>query len=290
MKEKKCWQFAVCSLQSVLLLILLIVGCTNKKEWKETATGLRYIIFDDMEGAVAHVADGLQLHLVYKNSADSVLFDSQTLGNAFTMELTEPPFKGSLEEGFALLSEGDSAAFEVVADSVYKNVFHQAMPKMMPAGERLRIDVRVIKILTPSEYKTFMHQQAGGVMIDENTLIKKYMTDNQISAVPDSNGLYFISFVDGTGKQPMRGDHVEVSYLVRSLNGELFDSSDKAYKTIVGDTSMIKGWNLGIMKMKVGGKARFIVPSKIGYGNKANGKIPPNTPLVFDVDLIRINN
>ena len=272
----------------IMFVFAMLFACNNKKNWQQTDSGLHYIIYDDKEGRKAQVGDGLQLHLIYKDGADSILFDSKMLGNAFIIELTEPPFNGSLEEGFAMLGEGDSAAFLVSADSVYKNVFHQALPKLMAAGTKLRIDVRLNKVLTPTEYKTYMRQQEQPLVVDETELIKKYLADNQLSAIPDSSGLYFISFVEGTGKQPQAGNPVEVSYLVRSLNGEVFDSSDKGYKAVIGDTAMVKGWNYGLLKMKEGGKARFILPSKLAYGEAGNGKIPERTPLVFDVDLIKV--
>ena len=82
---------------------------------------------------------------------------------------------------------------------------------------------------------------------------------------------------------------MEVSYLVRSLNGEVYDASEKGYRFKMGDTSLVKGWNEGIAKMREGGKARFIVPSKLGYGVAGNGQVPPDATLVFDVDLIKIH-
>ena len=160
-------------LQSIAVVWFLLFACNNKKDWQQTPSGLQYLIYETKEGNKAQVGDGLQLHLIYKNGADSVLFDSKTLGNAFVIELTEPPFKGSLEEGFAMMSEGDSAAFLVSADSVYKNVFHQALPMMMAAGTKLRIDVRLNKVLTPGEFKSYMQGQQKATVVDENVLIKK---------------------------------------------------------------------------------------------------------------------
>ena len=284
--KKNSLQFIVYVLQ-LMLICISIAGCHKNNDWKESPSGLRYIFFEDKQGNKAQVGDGLQMHLIYKNGADSVLFDSKVLGKDFSLQLTEPPFKGSLEEGFAMMSEGDSAAFMVSADSVYKNVFHQVMPKQMANGTRLRIDVRMNKILTPNEYKSSLNEGEKKNVMDEPAQIKSYLESNQITAMKDTNGIYFISFVEGNGRQPKQGDNVEASYMVRSLNGELFDSSDKNFKFTLGDSSMVQGWNMGIAMMKQGGKARFIIPSKLGYGNKQYGKIPPNTPLVFDVDLIK---
>ncbi len=276
-------------LQLIAFIILFSLGCNKKNNWKKTDTGLQYKIFEDKGGSKAKVGDALQLHLIYRNGSDSVLYDSKFLGDAFIFELTDPPFKGSLEEGFTMMGEGDSAAFLVTADSVYKNVFQQTMPAQMPHGSKLRIDVKINKLLTPSQYKALLRKQEKSPVWSEDELISKYMSDNQLSAIQESSGLYFISFVDGTGNQPQAGDDVEVSYLVRSLNGEVYDASEKGYRFKMGDTTMVKGWNEGISKMREGGKARFIVPSKLGYGIAGNGQVPSNATLVFDVDLIKIH-
>ena len=226
MKNKFKYHVLNMKCQVALLGIMLLFACNNSSNWKETESGLQYIIHLDKKGTKAHIGDGLQLHLIYKNAFDSVLYDSKVLGNAFVMELTEPLFQGSIEEGFAMMGEGDSASFLVVADSVYKNVFQTVMPPQMAPGMRLRIDVRINKILTPTQYKAFIKEQQGP-QGDETTLIQKYMADNQVSGSPDANGLYFISFVDGTGKQPQKGNICEVSYLVRALSGQVFDASEK---------------------------------------------------------------
>ncbi len=274
-------------LHCILFVIVLVFGC-NKNNWQETTTGLKYIIHEAKGGKKAHYGDGLQLHMIYKNAADSVIFDSNVLGNAFTIELTEPHYKGSIEEGFLLLGEGDSASFITTADSVYAHIFGAPLPTTIIAGEKLQINVRINKVLTPNEYKTMMRAQHPEEVIDEDALIKRYLATNQLAAISDTSGLYYISFVNGSGKQPKTGDNLEVSYLVRALSGELFDASENAFKFKLGDTAMVKGWNIGMAMMREKGKARFIVPSKLGYGAAGNGKIPPHTPLVFDVDLIKV--
>ena len=266
------------------------VSCKSGDGFDKTESGLMYkhIVSND-KTPNAKVGDLVTLGVLYKTELDSELLNTYKVGRPVKLQLREPSYKGSLEEGFAMMGEGDSAAFLISADSVYKNVFQQTMPAQMPHGSKLRIDVKINKLLTPLQYKALMRKQEKSEEWSEDELISKYMSDNQLSAIQESSGLYFISFVDGTGNQSQAGDDVEVSYLVRSLNGEVYDASEKGYHFIMGDTSLVKGWNEGIAKMREGGKPRFIVPSKLGYGVAGNGQVPPDATLVFDVDLIKIH-
>jgi hypothetical protein len=74
---------------------------------------------------------------------DSVLYDSKVLGDSFLIELMQPLFAGGLEEGFALMGEGDSAAFVVSADSIFEKLFRTQLPPFMHKGDKMRFDVRL---------------------------------------------------------------------------------------------------------------------------------------------------
>jgi peptidylprolyl isomerase len=112
-------------------------------------------------------------------------------------------------------------------------------------------------------------------------------TDNEITT---ASGLKYTDIVEGTGESPRVGQTIVVNYLGTLLNGKKFDSSydrKQPYETKIGVGSVIKGWDEGIMTMKVGGKRKLIVPSALGYGPRGNPPdIPPNATLVFEVELL----
>ncbi|WP_158962647.1 peptidylprolyl isomerase [Myroides fluvii] len=106
------------------------------------------------------------------------------------------------------------------------------------------------------------------------------------------SGLRYQMIVNGSGKQAEKGKTVAVHYKGALDNGTEFDNSYKRKKPIefpLGMGHVIEGWDEGIALLKVGDKARFVIPPYLGYGERgAGGVIPPNAILVFDVELMDV--
>jgi len=122
----------------------------------------------------------------------------------------------------------------------------------------------------------FIYDVSGGIM---NT------------ASPAANaGLIVQDEVIGTGAEAVVGSLVSVQYTGKLENGTVFDTSaGKApIQFPLGQGYVIPGWELGITGMKVGGKRLLIIPPDMGYGDKANGPIPANSTLIFEVELVGV--
>jgi peptidyl-prolyl cis-trans isomerase A (cyclophilin A) len=106
------------------------------------------------------------------------------------------------------------------------------------------------------------------------------------------SGLRYQFIQRGDGKQAESGKTVAVHYEGSLENGKVFDSSYPRKKPIefrLGQGQVIEGWDEGIALLKVGDKARFVIPSDLGYGPAgAGGVIPPNAILIFDVELMDV--
>lgn len=106
-----------------------------------------------------------------------------------------------------------------------------------------------------------------------------------------ASGLKYVDEKIGDGPSPQLGQMVSVEYRGTLEDGTEFDSSKRAgrpYQFPIGQGQVIKGWDEGLMSMKVGGKRKLIIPPKLGYGAKGNGNIPPNSTLYFDVELVGV--
>lgn len=102
----------------------------------------------------------------------------------------------------------------------------------------------------------------------------------------------YIEIEPGTGAQAEAGKTVSVHYTGKFQDGKVFDSSISRGEPItfpLGQGRVIKGWDEGIVLMKVGDKAQLIIPPELAYGERgAGGVIPPNATLVFDVELVAV--
>lgn len=106
------------------------------------------------------------------------------------------------------------------------------------------------------------------------------------------SGLRYKMIQKGSGKQAEKGKQVSVHYQGSLENGQVFDSSYKRKQPIdfqLGVGQVISGWDEGISLLQVGDKARFVIPSHLGYGSRgAGGVIPPDATLIFDVELMDV--
>ncbi|MBL8190265.1 MAG: FKBP-type peptidyl-prolyl cis-trans isomerase [Acidobacteria bacterium] len=111
------------------------------------------------------------------------------------------------------------------------------------------------------------------------------------SEITTPSGLKYIDEVVGNGASPSRGKQVTVHYTGKLENGKQFDSSvgREPFTFTIGVSQVIKGWDEGVMTMKVGGKRKLIIPANLGYGARGAGAdIPPNATLYFDVELLDV--
>lgn len=110
--------------------------------------------------------------------------------------------------------------------------------------------------------------------------------------ITTESGLTYIDQVLGTGPMPQAGQTIVVHYTGRLEDGTKFDSSvdrGQPFTFQVGAGQVIKGWDEGLLSMRVGGKRTLTIPPQLAYGERGAGNvIPPNATLVFDVELLEI--
>lgn len=117
-------------------------------------------------------------------------------------------------------------------------------------------------------------------------------TPESENTVTTASGLKYVDVQEGTGATPQTGQTVYVHYTGTLQDGTKFDSSrdrNQPFSFRLGAGQVIRGWDEGISTMKVGGSRQLIIPPDLGYGTRGVGPIPPNSTLLFDVELLRIS-
>ncbi|WP_322818789.1 FKBP-type peptidyl-prolyl cis-trans isomerase [Tepidiforma sp.] len=111
------------------------------------------------------------------------------------------------------------------------------------------------------------------------------------SPTTTATGLRYQDIVVGSGATPQQGQRVTVHYTGYFTDGRKFDSSldrSQPFTFVLGVGQVIAGWDEGVATMKVGGKRLLYIPAKLAYGSRGQGPIPPDTDLVFEVELLDV--
>jgi len=267
----------------------------NKITAKPNSMGL-YII-ETQPGTGVKIDSGCQVKMNYRVS----LLDGKELFSTF-----ERPDPVKFEYGKRI----DTPGFEYAVSTLKKGSKAKIIiPSSLAFGrsgsgtlvgpyQSLIYEVEIIDVKTKAEYEKeqIENQKSEQMKTDssknaEPGLLEKYLKDNNITAKPQPDGLYYIPVLAGTGPKAEAGKTVKVHYTGKLLNGKVFDSSLERKNPIefmLGRGQVIKGWDEGISMMKQGGKATLIIPSAIGYSDRDMGVIPPYSTLVFDVELVEV--
>ena len=121
----------------------------------------------------------------------------------------------------------------------------------------------------------------------------KHAKPGTAKVITTKSGLKYVDLKVGKGPSPKNGQDVTVHYVGTLMDGTKFDSSrdhGMPFTFPIGQGQVIKGWDQGVLTMKVGGKRKLIIPPSLGYGaaGTPGGPIPPNATLNFEVELLSI--
>jgi FKBP-type peptidyl-prolyl cis-trans isomerase len=174
-------------------------------------------------------------------------------------------------------------------------VFTKAIEDVMGDKELAMSKEQIITALTNFQNK--MRAKAEKQMKemgDKNqTEAKKFLEENAkkegVKTLP--SGLQYKVIKEGSGKTPKATDKVKVNYVGKFLNGEEFDSSYKRGEPAEFNADqVIPGWTEALTKMKEGSKWELFIPPSLGYGEMGRGPIPPNSMLIFEVELLKVES
>ena len=119
------------------------------------------------------------------------------------------------------------------------------------------------------------------------------LNNNKMETKFLESGLQVIDEIIGTGAEAIAGNFVSVHYTGVLENGKKFDSSydrNQPFSFVLGAGQVIKGWDEGVVGMKVGGRRKLTIPPALAYGNQDYGSIPASSTLIFWVELLSIQS
>ena len=271
----------------------MLASCGGK-DYKTTDKGLQYK-FEKQVKDGQQVQDGDVLV-----GEMTVRFDTMELfsnvGHTDRILQAMPTFDGDIYEGLLMMHVGDKVTFAVDADKQAQFLQANQMPPFYKPGAGMKIyyEIELQDIVTKDEIvqeqANFM-QEMQERQQNEPQVIADYVAQNNITAKPTADGLYVIVKKKGTGAKVAMGRQVAIHYTGRLLDGTTFDSSidGDPISYTVGQMSLIRGWEEGVMGQPEGTQLQIIMPSSLGYGSQGAGRlIPPYSPLMFDLEIVSV--
>jgi len=230
-----------------------------------TSSGLKYIDEVFGTGKAPQVGDKVKVHYT-GTLEDGTKFDSSRDRNQpFEFTLGVGRVIKGWDEGVATMQVGGKRKLIIPSGLGYGE---RGAGKVIPPGATLLFDIELIDVI-----EKFVDTDFSQPGQEEVT----------------NSGLRMIIHKEGNGEIPLPGQTVTVHYTGLLENGSRFDSSHdrgSPFSFQLGQGRVIKGWDEALALMSKGEKRTLIIPPSIGYGNRGQGKIPPNSTLIFEVELI----
>jgi FKBP-type peptidyl-prolyl cis-trans isomerase len=165
-----------------------------------------------------------------------------------------------------------------------KDALGEKKPRLTKDEIRLTI-AELQKRVAAAEQKE-QEKKAAKNLAEGKAFLEKNKEKDGITTLP--SGLQYKVMKEGDGPIPKATDTVTVQYRCMLIDGTEFDSSRHGQPTTAPIASMIKGWSEALQLMKVGGKWQIFVPPDLAYGEKPYGLVPPNSTLIFELELLSI--
>ncbi|NVJ86649.1 MAG: FKBP-type peptidyl-prolyl cis-trans isomerase [Algoriphagus sp.] len=299
--------FRLKALLALTLGISMLSSCQKTKVTQKDGIEYTYI----NEGSEKAANGEIYLyHLEIKNADDSVIYSTlEQPVPGYLMANDSLEVSNGMDEIFMALRKGDSITFS----STVQTIFGPNFPPFLSAEDQLQCNLGVFDIISQDSLSMFFMEasrienekraeRAKVLMVEDGQKIEEYAQANGLDVQKTENGLYYVIEREGNGPETTPGTTMYVDYAGYLLDGTIFDTSieslaqekgiynaGRPYEPLpvnVGMGQVIPGWDEGLMLLKKGSKAKFLIPSPLGYGeNGAGSLIGPNSILIFDVEV-----
>ena len=244
-------------------------------------------------GKFAKAGNIMKVYFTFNTLEGDTLLDFTT-GKPYELVFGDMALGQGFYEALGLVGKGGKAEFIIPSSLAFGSEgLQDAILPYTPFGLKLE----VIDIMTSDEYEAEQKaikekEDADNAkrLKEEPKRIAKYIKDNNITEKPQPSGLYYIEKQAGDGDSVQDGDLVAVHYSIYNLDNQLIESSydyGQPLPFVYGGDQMIAGIEEAVGYMRVGGKARIIVQSRLGFGDVTiDESLPANTPLVIDLEFV----
>lgn len=284
-----------------LLSVLLFASCGGQKT---TPNGFAYENHTNLGGKVPQVGDQVFYHIhTYHDGQEvrSTRYNGVPASTPLPDLSQGPDTKGGranpIIDAVSVMGKGDSATVIMPIDEKMKKD-----PGMANVQE-LKFAVYVEEVMTAEEFKA--HQEAEVAKLDGIAargrdeiaplvaeLVKNYAEGNLDDKIQvTESGLKYQILEQGTGAQAVPGKSVKIHHYGVLTDGTHFDDSFRKKRPFtfpLGQSRVTKGWDEGIALLKEGGKGFLFVPAELGFGAADKGTIPPNSELIFYIELLGV--
>ena len=283
----------------LVMVSLSLFSCSTGESKKKTSKGYEYTIHQKGSGRKAEVNDYLLYTIKTSTDAGKELQNMQDYTQVQPIKIFDPSSeeaKGNIwNEAFIGAQVGDSITLYMPVDSM------QMPGPDMEGAKNMLFTISIKKLMNEKEFeeyrmemqKEFEKKAAEGKIIADKVgeQMKKTLADykaNKLELVSLTEGVKVFYHEKGTGTAGANGKTVKAQYYGTLEDGTLFDDSfsrGTPFEFQIGQGMVIKGWDIAFANLKVGDKATIFIPAAAGYGEQGAGTIPPNSPLVFYVEV-----
>ena len=256
--------------------------------WYNLRGSIRFRYLEQGTGEKGVLGQLMLVDIVESRGTDT--FDnSLKTGRPQPIMMMEPRKPGDIMWVFRRMVPGDHIEIEVRADSLIEA---SQRPPQIKAEDILKFNVKSHEILDEADFRKRMEEEAAQMKSMAAQAIDDFVEKQGWQVETTKSGLRINYIKRGTGPQVEIGDKVQVHYTGTLLNGKKFDSSRDKGKPLefqAGKGMVIPGWDEAVSLMRVGDKINLVIPAGLAYGERSpSPDIPPNSPLVFEMELMGI--
>jgi FKBP-type peptidyl-prolyl cis-trans isomerase len=287
--------------KAIIAFASLAILASCHANYDKTPSGLVYKIFPGSGGIKLSTAKFVKLNIEYtvkRRGKDSVLNSSFGKFPQYNPIDTTARAAYSYMEVLPKCSVGDSVECSLSADTLRKRNINLPLD-IFPKGDFIKVKLKILAAFTTREaIMADVDIEQKKAQAREAADISDYVAKHHLTGQKTKNGVFVAINNPGDGMKADSGKVAVVKYKGYLLaTGEVFDTNmdsskghPQAYPVLVGAHGVIPGWEEALPLFAKGGKGTLVIPSQMGYGAQGNGGIPPNAPLVFDIEVVDVQN